>query len=724
MNQAEIDILNLENKILQDRQILNNLIYQYESNGMKKEMIDAKLVNLQTELDYMSRQLDMLMKEYRSSREVAYVKDAMPVLNDNLVRENKEIPVMPVKQEQRQAIHNQALQTQMEQKRTATVVPKKDLESVVGKLWMGAIASVLIFISIIMFATLLLPVLTDTLKMIAMFVVSFGVTIVGLVKLKKNPDSPFYLALSGCGIGSIYISILLSNMYFKMTNDIVVYVLILIWTLFVCYLSRKGSVLFQIIGQSGILIAVIFGISLCTINDDTAKLLFLTVFFIITSSVFMFSHLKKPLSGNMINFWYTYLSVSLLVLGISGVQETIEADIIAALLVFYIAIMVVVAFKRELDKPIVLGALTTLYFINLFFCLGRFFETDTARSSVMLFVSVVILVLSEWKCGERISSDKITLQVPQLLFVLFFTGILDIGTAQIRLFVLAYTFLVGGYWRRNRIFQYASLVYVFLFVCSDIGILGFVLGITYFITSFACSYIMKEQYCVNVKIGSYLLFLFFLLGCDDLLEDLYLSYESVESLMFLAISAINLFALKGIGTKSFVTGEREKVCETICNVINGFLMLFVVSHIQDLDSVLWHFVCVIMAGTLFMANSSNLIKKYKGTKWELPVGIYVGIKLTILLITVLSSFEAANIIISVACFVFAIAWIIIGFWKDTKSLRIYGLILSLFSVIKLIMIDINYDNLLGRAAGFFGCGVLCFIISFIYSTIDKKMKSE
>ena len=77
MNQTEIDILNLENKILQDRQILNNLIYQYENNGMKKEMIDAKLVNLQTELDYMSKQLDMLMKEHRSSKEVVYVKDAM-----------------------------------------------------------------------------------------------------------------------------------------------------------------------------------------------------------------------------------------------------------------------------------------------------------------------------------------------------------------------------------------------------------------------------------------------------------------------------------------------------------------------------------------------------------------------------------------------------------------------------------------------------------------------
>ena len=724
MNQTEIDILNLENKILQDRQILNNLIYQYESNGMKKEMIDAKLVNLQTELDYMSKQLDMLMKEHRSPREVAYVKDSMPVLNDHLVHENKEIPVMPVKQEQRQEIHNQVLQTQMEQKRTATAVPKKDLESVVGKSWMGAIASVLIFISIIMFATLLLPVLTDTLKMIAMFVVSFSVTSVGLMKLKKNADSPFYLAISGCGIGSIYISILLSNMYFKMTNDIVLYVFILIWSLFVCYLSRKRSVLFEVIGQSGILIAVGFGVTLCRANHDAAKLLFLTAFFMITASIFMYSHLKKTLSGNMISFWYTYVGISLLLAGLVGVRETIEADIIAVLLVIYIGTMIAVAFKRELDKPVILGVLTTLYVINLFICLGRFFESDTALSSVMLCVCVIILVLSEWKCKERISADKIALQVPQLLFILIFTAILDVGTDQIRVFVLAYAFLAGGYWRRNRIFQYASLVYLFLFVCSDIGILGFVLGITYFITSFACSYIMKEQYCVSIKIGSYLLFLFFLLGCDDLLEDLYLSYESVESLMFLVISAVNLFALKGIGTKNFATGEREKVCETICNVINGFLMFFVLLHIQYLDSVVWHFACVIMAGTLFMANSSNLIKKYQGTKRELPIGIYVGIKLTILLITVLSSFEAANIIISVACFIFAIVWIVIGFWKYTKSLRIYGLILSLFSAVKLIMIDMDYDNLLGRAVGFFGCGVLCFVISFIYNTIDKKIKSE
>ena len=120
---------------------------------------------------------------------------------------------------------------------------------------------------------------------------------------------------------------------------------------------------------------------------------------------------------------------------------------------------------------------------------------------------------------------------------------------------------------------------------------------------------------------------------------------------------------------------------------------------------------------LFMANTKNLLERHKGM-WP---GIYIGIKLTVLVITILSSYDTVNYVISISVFVFAIISIIIGFKFNFKSFRIYGLILSLISVAKLILVDISYDNTLGHALSFFVCGILCFVISMIYHLIDKKV---
>ena len=153
-------------------------------------------------------------------------------------------------------------------------------------------------------------------------------------------------------------------------------------------------------------------------------------------------------------------------------------------------------------------------------------------------------------------------------------------------------------------------------------------------------------------------------------------------------------------------------------------MCVAMMFITDTEHAVWHLVTILIAGMLFMANSGNLLKRYQGKKEEMYAGIYVGLKLTILLWITLSSFEAANMIVSVSCFVLAIVGIMIGFAFGFKSLRIYGLVLSIFSVVKLIMVDMSYDNLLGRAVGFFVCGILCFVISLIYNTIDKNMKKS
>jgi uncharacterized membrane protein len=122
----------------------------------------------------------------------------------------------------------------------------------------------------------------------------------------------------------------------------------------------------------------------------------------------------------------------------------------------------------------------------------------------------------------------------------------------------------------------------------------------------------------------------------------------------------------------------------------------------------------------FMVNAKNMLDN----RGNMIGGMYVGLKFTVLMIAILKSFSAESYIVSVACLIFAIVCIVIGFMAQYKALRIFGLILSMVSIFKLIMVDINYDNTLGNALSFFVSGILCFVISLIYNFIDGKVKQK
>ena len=103
---------------------------------------------------------------------------------------------------------------------------------------------------------------------------------------------------------------------------------------------------------------------------------------------------------------------------------------------------------------------------------------------------------------------------------------------------------------------------------------------------------------------------------------------------------------------------------------------------------------------------------------------YVGIKATLFINLVMGAFIDSDLgyIYSIVCLLIAVASIIWGFREELKSFRLYGLILSLCSVLKLVMIDISYDNSLGRIFSFIASGLLCFLIVWIYNKMSEKLK--
>lgn len=150
-------------------------------------------------------------------------------------------------------------------------------------------------------------------------------------------------------------------------------------------------------------------------------------------------------------------------------------------------------------------------------------------------------------------------------------------------------------------------------------------------------------------------------------------------------------------------------------IVNALLML---TGCLFLYCTVWQIPVILITVLLFTINSGSILRKNTYS------GYYVALKCTLLMLCILDSHNAASYFISISLLLFAILSIVIGFYKNTVTFHLYGLILSMISVIKLIMFDIRYDSTLENAVSFFVCGLLCFVISFIYNRIDHHLKGK
>ena len=228
----------------------------------------------------------------------------------------------------------------------------------------------------------------------------------------------------------------------------------------------------------------------------------------------------------------------------------------------------------------------------------------------------------------------------------------------------------------------------------------------------------KDQYQSIFKLFAYVLFLIKLSGDCAYVTDLFDAASTVALTVWSIVTGgLNLILSRIDGMKKDpVTGAEEMQSNIVFKIIHAIQMTVILFVIGLTPYMAVRCISILWSLVLFCANAKTLLQKYPGAF----AGIYTGVKFTLLLVVILGSFDAPSVVISVSCFVLAIVSIVAGFGIRAKSLRIYGLVLSMISVFKLLLIDIAYGGLLQLAAGFFVSGLLCFAISMIYNMIDKK----
>ena len=732
MSGFDIDILNLENRILEDRRALNDLIYRMSTeqskDGTKKinsEIMENKLQKLQSEVEFLNKQLELINS--------ANIQSAVPSdINNIVVQENTDVQ-SAIQENSKQDIEvtcitniHQTDKNKSDDKKRD--VEKRDIEKIFGQSWMGVIASGLIFISIVLAAILFIPRMTNGIKMTAMFIVSFAFTAAGLFRLSKDKDNKFNLALSGCGVGAIYISLLISCLYFKAFNEIVLYILIFIWAVFICVLSKTRSQVFQIIGQTGITISVLFGCSYVKYQYDSDMFLMLEIYFVISSLIFMVVHLNKAFDMNLINLIFNCInSVTLLYTADIFATESI-AWIRDIIIIIYCLVQIVLCARMEISKmPALYSVFNIIHPLLIVKAIAALVSEseyyETIIGSSLLLIGIGMLGLMEWKLPDKKKTERVILQISMMIIMLIAVVEIPFLGEHVSYALLMLPFMIAGVIHKDCIYTYGSFILLLLFECCQVGNWEkIIFEVIYYAVLVYLFKRKNEQYHEAGKIISYILFLpvvgTIVYNIVALTE---MDFLLKLSILYFAISGVNLLAIKFGFSKNQVTEKKEEGVGILLTIIHALMMFLVMADIVVLgidEQDLMHIFMVIWALILFMVNSKELLKKHPG----MAAGIYVGLKFTILLIVILSSFETANFVISIGLFFLAVAFIVIGFMFQYKSLRVYGLVLSMLSVLKLVMVDMAYGKLSELAIGFFVSGILCFVISLIYNTIDKKIK--
>ena len=101
-----------------------------------------------------------------------------------------------------------------------------------------------------------------------------------------------------------------------------------------------------------------------------------------------------------------------------------------------------------------------------------------------------------------------------------------------------------------------------------------------------------------------------------------------------------------------------------------------------------------------------------------------GLQHALLLPLLLYAFHIPSILLELWVFVSGNRIYYTWLLSPYRVIRVFGLVLVMISICKLILLDISYDQLFLRAVSFLFCGALCLGISFFYHYMMQKYRKK
>jgi len=605
-----------------------------------------------------------------------------------------------------------------------------DIESWIGKILMGALASLLVFISLITFTKVLLPFLTDAMKITLIFVASFILTATGFIFSQKKPENTLFKALLACGSACIYLSILVTGIHFKAISSIVMYGLIALWAIFILFLKKdKDDWLFFAVGNLGYLVSILFTAGLKDKSLIIPGLIYVVMISIVYQIMFWKNELQRHIQ-NLINV-LTRLLFQIIILSLfNDIKEVI---IVGSVTIVFEFIGFIVYLLSDLftykNKHFLMAAVNIIAYLVSFILVNT--SLIIKYQIYLIFIVVIIpaiileFITMYWR-SKNLAKDE-SLMSAVFCGFLFFTQTYIMAHHNEFLFssgilLVAYSLIVVyGIIKKDIFFKIQGWILVGICLFMHKTNQSFILVATLLILS---SFIV-ESVVLNdsefFKFVSYNVLLIWILRIGNLVnvqKNPYL-FEIRKVVIYGIIALLNLVMIK---TKFYRTkGEGEEgIIHFVLNVLNLFFMIFGASQMQILDDMMFKIIYTVI---VFVLAFIYLPKKENASR---EIYYYFYLKFAILIYHTLQVFKTPGFGISLGMMAFAVMCIAHGFKNRVigRELRVVGLMMTLTFVMKFIVVDIQYDNSVLKALNYLTGGMLCFAISAIYNYFEKKQGSS
>lgn len=620
---------------------------------------------------------------------------------------------------------------------------KKELESIFGKQVLSFLAAILVFIGLIAFGALIFAKMSNIVKVMAMFIFSIVVTAFGFYLCKKR-NSVLSESIMGCGIGSIFISTFVAHLYFNVFSSTVAFAMIFIWAVIVFKLADKlrSKTLLYIV-HVGCIISVLLSTGYGKLETQLFEIV-LYQCLIIGLLLIMDNKFSRQLFKIMA--FLSMLANSLLAIECSDQLYELEPKNAPMLLLLATIVLVVYSFiihifasRKYIKNPVaelIVSNFAIIVNMNILIsAIDNIFKTSTMLNAVLstvLYIAIIagLIVVINAKLPLKISilasmshlaflyidaADTLSKNyfvVPGVIVFVIVSLLLYKKTKDNTYFVFSYIFLT---------LDMIASISIMKTTCS------FIYSLVLLLFSFVIIKIVDDEKYMDIQLMLSCLFLnlYNTFTLFSFIDDI---VSKTQNDIYIIIG-FAIMILSNVAFKLYIE-KRDDLCKItkIISKITTHIWLFASSL-----SFIWLYdeqsnallICLFLLSVLaFFVGMLELPEVIDNNDNSL-LGVWYGFKFTWFLVFPITQFTTIleeQMLFSILFMVIASICVLFGFKYIIKSIRIYGLVILLASVLKIGIIDVWGKESIIRVVTLFVAAFICFFVSAIYTKLENKEK--
>ena len=701
----------------------------------------------QEQIRELTRRVEELENEVQRMKTAMNMAEAKPHVSRNLSdpigeRTSQIKSFEPIKRHEDEYKNEEKPVSEERRLAAANYERKRDIEGKVGKTVMGILASVLIFVSLVLFAKMIYKYIPDGAKVGLMFAVSLCVAVVGIVKMSdKAKYNVLFTSLAGCGVGAVYISSMLTHFVFGMINQLTLMIFVLVWLAATLVLAKFKSEVFVYICNIGLIVAAFMAAAQWK-GNILATCLYVAVLILL--------YVVKHTNDSRDYFYFLQLPVVCIILSVMHGHAEVGAVIPVVMLAITYGVLAFVSFnyyKEEAGKTAkILGIIYSVEMIVSTIVLCFIYndasgylqgivtrKTGVVNDTLWFIDGASILYIGFMLAGCAVYYLAHFKKNKVLFNIWLYAVIAALPVVFVNLEIAEYVKLLPvfpviillGVFLKDRYARFAGYIWSgvhLALVLDDVGSPEniWIIAITLVIYAALGVAVLRLSYNWLDKYVLCFALMLYSWGILEAYSDyLYVTTRKFFSdwyLLFFVYAAISVF----MNTRFFVSEKDHKAGRIIGYIVNALCLTFGLLMLRDgwLKDNIATIVLIVSVLALSFVNIRNLFNSWID---KTLVGVYTCLKYTLVTWVIMARFETVSYLVSVILIAVAIAFIVAGFKVNFRAPRIYGLVLTILCIFKLVLFDIEYDSNIMKPVGFFVAGILCFSISWIYSRLEKQL---